>query len=276
MRLAGILILSFLFGACTTKVPIPTTGLQLWLKGDAGVVLNGKTVARWEDQSGHGNDAIQSDSLRQPHFIREALNGLPVLRFDGADDRLALTGSSLISEVSLFVVIKVDSGATGPNPSCPLTFGDQSFEGRCLSVILGPERVRGVLYPPGVMGIGSGRLEQEWVFVAAPDSEVVGHWLNINVMIRRTLWSTSVHINGDGLPLMRRLVNMSIDFPLGNSNASGVGGIGGADNVQMPPGNMDRLVAKCDVAELLLYNTVLPDSTRSRVQRYLAAKYQIP
>ena len=46
-----------------TSCVIPTTGLQLWLRADAGVdTLNG-TVSRWHDQSGNGNDAIQSQCI---------------------------------------------------------------------------------------------------------------------------------------------------------------------------------------------------------------------
>ena len=45
------------------NMEIPTTGLQLWLRADAGVdTLNG-TVSRWHDQSGNGNDAFQADII---------------------------------------------------------------------------------------------------------------------------------------------------------------------------------------------------------------------
>src|SRR5581483_5512798 len=47
---------------------IPTSGLQLWLKADAGITSNGNSgkVSYWADQSGNGNDATQSDSALQP------------------------------------------------------------------------------------------------------------------------------------------------------------------------------------------------------------------
>jgi hypothetical protein len=54
---------------------LPTSDLLLWLKSDTGVdTLNG-TVSRWHDQSGNGNDAIQTDSSRQPLLVSNILNG---------------------------------------------------------------------------------------------------------------------------------------------------------------------------------------------------------
>ena len=104
--------------------PIPTAGLQLWVKADTGLVLNGNAVSKWTDLSGNGNDAIQADTSRQPIVISNGLNQKPVLRFDGVNDRLGLTGTKLLTQISLFIVEKADSGATGPNPYYPIEFGD--------------------------------------------------------------------------------------------------------------------------------------------------------
>ncbi|NLU19240.1 MAG: hypothetical protein GXW89_00890 [Phycisphaerae bacterium] len=82
--------------------PLPTQDLALWLRADAGVVLNGSTVARWSDQSGNNRRATQSASFAQPTVTAGALNGYPVVSFDGLNDYLAfdlpingLTGMSL-------------------------------------------------------------------------------------------------------------------------------------------------------------------------------------
>ena len=39
--------------------------LKLWLKADAGLVLNGASVSTWQDQSGLSNNAVQSTSSSQ-------------------------------------------------------------------------------------------------------------------------------------------------------------------------------------------------------------------
>ena len=53
-------ILSFFVLSTLSFSQIPLSGLQLWLKADYGVTLNGSTVSQWIDQSGNGNDATQS------------------------------------------------------------------------------------------------------------------------------------------------------------------------------------------------------------------------
>jgi hypothetical protein len=52
-------------------------GLQLWLKADEGFSPGG-----WADQSGNGNDATAFGS---PQLIDDGLNGLPVMRYSGAN-----------------------------------------------------------------------------------------------------------------------------------------------------------------------------------------------
>ena len=41
---------------------IPAGGLALWLRGDAGTVLNGAAVTQWSDQSGNNRHATQGTS----------------------------------------------------------------------------------------------------------------------------------------------------------------------------------------------------------------------
>jgi len=61
-----------------------TTGMALWLRADAGVVTNsGGYVSQWTDQSGSGNNAVQSTGANQPLLVANQINGLPVVRFGG-------------------------------------------------------------------------------------------------------------------------------------------------------------------------------------------------
>ena len=52
-------------------------GLQLWLKADEGF-----SPGSWSDQSGNGNDSNANGS---PQLIDDAQNGLPLMRYSGAD-----------------------------------------------------------------------------------------------------------------------------------------------------------------------------------------------
>ncbi|HNX90067.1 MAG TPA: PKD domain-containing protein, partial [Paludibacteraceae bacterium] len=59
-------------------------GLQIWLRADSNVVLNGNKVSHWNDCSGNGNHALQPVAGSQPLIIDSVLNGLPVVNFNGS------------------------------------------------------------------------------------------------------------------------------------------------------------------------------------------------
>ncbi len=99
-------------GILETKVhasPIPPTDLSVWLKSDAGLVVDGSGyVQTWQDQSGQGHHATQSASGIQPLKVDNFWAGRPVVRFDGADDRLQLPTSATLGiqnhDYEMFVV----------------------------------------------------------------------------------------------------------------------------------------------------------------------------
>ncbi|HSK03046.1 MAG TPA: hypothetical protein VK932_17465, partial [Kofleriaceae bacterium] len=81
------------------------TGAHLWLRADAGVVLNGSQVSQWLDQSGNGRNGYMPTVSRQPSFVSGALNGKPVLRFNGAQS-LILENYATPTTFSVFIVGK--------------------------------------------------------------------------------------------------------------------------------------------------------------------------
>ncbi len=91
-----------LMGVPTAPVP----GALYWLKADAGVVESGGSVSAWNDQTANGRNFTQVNGAQQPTLVANALNGLPVVRFDGANtpnnDRLVL--GSATTPQSVFIV----------------------------------------------------------------------------------------------------------------------------------------------------------------------------
>jgi hypothetical protein len=62
-----------------------TGNVRAWLRADEGVVVSGKEVTSWEDQSGYERDALAIEPERRPELV----NGVgprraSALRFDGA------------------------------------------------------------------------------------------------------------------------------------------------------------------------------------------------
>src|SRR5262245_51250340 len=93
--------------------------MRQWLRADSITGLaSGAAVATWMDESGYGNHATQSTGASQPLWRANAINGYPVLEFDGADDYLSadgiaslLTGADLpFTFVQVFRVLTLPSG----------------------------------------------------------------------------------------------------------------------------------------------------------------------
>jgi hypothetical protein len=111
-----------------------TTGLQLWLKADAGVTTNASgVVTNWADQSGMGNDATSPDPTKAPTLQLNAFpNSLPTLRFAGGTRYLTCPNttslSSLGDNVTMLLVIEYDdmnnfrAGITKTMGGLPLPF----------------------------------------------------------------------------------------------------------------------------------------------------------
>lgn len=136
-------------GSCGNRIPglidpkalgsfLPTyiENLSLWLRSDIGaytdagkttLAANGEKVYIWADQSGNGNDSVQSgvDSVK-PEFVTNVVNSYPAIRFDGdAKMRVAsaLTLNGADQPFSLFLVVKADSTAAS---ICVGSFADAS------------------------------------------------------------------------------------------------------------------------------------------------------
>ena len=97
------------FTKSTDFNPKTVSGLQLWLRADAGVV--GQSGDFWADQSGNANHAFQAAGGAIPRLVPNAVNGLPVMRFDGNSDYLQFT-TRLTTIRTVFWVVKEDAAAT--------------------------------------------------------------------------------------------------------------------------------------------------------------------
>ena len=73
-----------------TGPPLEISGLQLWLDASSiSGLTDGAPVGTWSDLSGNAKDATQMGSSR-PTFRTAIINGLPAVRFDGANDSLVV------------------------------------------------------------------------------------------------------------------------------------------------------------------------------------------
>ncbi len=95
---------------------IPSSGLSLWLKADAGVTLSGANVTSWADQSGNGNNATAAGSYRPTFVSTDAqFNNKPSILFDGVGNSFVIPSINfnINSNNSIFVAFRVSDGAGG-------------------------------------------------------------------------------------------------------------------------------------------------------------------
>jgi tetratricopeptide (TPR) repeat protein len=91
---------------------IPSRGLILWLKADAGIETDGEFVSRWADQSEARNDAKPKELSTGPRVTASALRGRPAVLFSGNDDlRLPDGFEDFSAGLSVFAV--------GETPAAP-------------------------------------------------------------------------------------------------------------------------------------------------------------
>jgi hypothetical protein len=139
----------------------PSSGLMVWLNAGSGVQTNSDgTVSSWADESGNGNTATSTtnapyDTLAgtiyatvPPQFVADAVNGQPVLHFNGSNSILTVpdAGTSFLTgDFTSFVVARFSQAwfsfaqmswtKASNNLACPL---DSTFTtGGLLSVYRG-------------------------------------------------------------------------------------------------------------------------------------------
>lgn len=89
-------------------VPLTIPNLVVWLRANTIGLADNDPVSTWTDESGKGNNAVGVDTAR-PLYKTAIQNGLPIVRFDGLNDVLTITGLNTasfsgITEGTLFAV----------------------------------------------------------------------------------------------------------------------------------------------------------------------------
>jgi autotransporter-associated beta strand protein len=116
--LSALLASALLPSAATAFDPTNLTGCVMWLQAASANVqtnpANGR-VSQWNDLSGSGNHATQSDTNRQPLYVESGPNSLPTVYFDmrnynNAYNARLLTGTPLTNACTTYLVARVLDG----------------------------------------------------------------------------------------------------------------------------------------------------------------------
>ena len=228
------------------NAPIPTNGLELWLRGDYGVTADaaGK-VTSW---------AVEGSSLKAeakkpgeaPSLVVGAINGKVAVRFDGEHNMLEVPMSIDAAGSPELTVISVWSSATADKSPLRKLYGaddggydraagidDRAADGSNYTVFAGNK---------GVVGI--------FTFAANTPTLTIENYANkkLNTWVNGAVAKANLDAEYDHM--------VDLFF------------IGGTGRLYNEPW-------KGDLAEMLVYKRSLTDDERKKVEDYLMGKYSV-
>ncbi|MFZ9371230.1 MAG: hypothetical protein ACO25M_05055 [Limnohabitans sp.] len=116
----------------------PTANLVYWLSARQETAFSdGDSVETPTDWSGAGNAPTQATSSRRPTYETNVVNGLPVFRFDGVDDRFDFSGAALDmaknqSGLTVYVVVIPATTTGGQRNMVSISSGISTTQQRAL------------------------------------------------------------------------------------------------------------------------------------------------
>jgi len=242
----------------TAVSPIPTTGLSLWLKADAGVTLSGSNVTAWADQSGNGNNATARTG--NSTFVSSVINGKPILRFDGTANLITndFFAHNYDTPITIIAVSTASASTVfSGNPTARYIYGVTNNGGYDAGLTYGGY---GTETPNFSVGFGISYVSGQDIESSAMGENQVGLSSSIN---SGTL--ISAFLNGDAVGTADPADQS------GGNNSTGAFSIGS----EVTLNEADNFFCTCDIAEIIIYNRAITTPERQQVEAYLNAKYAI-
>ncbi|MBK5286035.1 MAG: PKD domain-containing protein, partial [Bacteroidia bacterium] len=248
------LLIFFLFGqlAVLSQITPPDSiaGLKLWLSADTLVTYNaGNQVSLWQDRSGNNNHCSQSSSPNQPIYVlsEPTLCGKPSVYFNTGS---FLNFSSQIFPVHPFTLFMVVKATYNQNGVVLSTLGGAGHG--IVFMYLASSEMRffsstptaGPNFYDNTLSAGQGLNFSIYSFTTNADSAFAG--------------ANTLYINTQVRPPFSFQLDSTQDSPLTLGGLYPAGGPLGLDG---------------NVAEIILYNGVLADTSRIQVENYLHDKY---
>ncbi len=273
LALFGLLVLSLLWFAPQKAFTLAAAGngpggvgvtdgsstLELWLRADRGVfsqdncttqAANGNSVGCWQDQSGNGAHATNTNNLNQPTLNAGSLNNQSALFFNGLQTDALVSGAITLDQFTIFSVFN-STGADGfvyeQGSNTGTNNGNNLFSGtECSAYIKRDATTSG-------LSLGAGWINSTYAFVTNGYSG-----------------SHSSHsVSKNDLPISANCTYGTNDpvNPMTPVNVNDVVYIGARGGSNLPfTGNL---------TELIFFRESLPDVQKILVENYLSSKYNI-
>jgi hypothetical protein len=220
---------------------IDPKALRLWLKADRAEANNNNPVFSIKNSTDDLIDFAQVSNTPNiaPRLITKAVNSRPVLRFDGIDDFLTSTTTSIHTNNGLSIIVVGKTNNTSNN--------DQTYIGKF--DLVNNER--------------EWRLQNDEFNITSNTRSFENNNTNFNIL--SALWSPTD-------PQLSIAINNNT--PSTNTGSTSITNttepiIVGA-NLQGSTGFLNG-----DIAEILVYNKKLSDSELSKIRTYMNSKYKV-
>ncbi len=200
-------------------------------------------VRRWMDKNLAMNHASQGMPEHQPLFIKDAINGMPAIRFDGASDFLNVSGSLVDGDDSTVFALVTDQAPDGHREIISNWSGRDNNS--VSSYFVGMTNENGLRFSDAVSGVGEIRDRQSPFLITATNGR-----------------------HGVAIYQQQRLVFQQ-ENPIPSRRLDTPWVIG-------QQGNINGEYWKGDIAYLLVFNEQLSSGSRALIQDFLIERYQLP
>lgn len=213
-----------------------------WHDANSMSLTNGQSVTTFTDKSGNSNDIVQINTLKKPIFTTGAINGLPVLRFDGANDFMESGANALLDAANITYFVVYDKA--------PLE--SQSF-----------------------VGANYTSQQRKWASYCNSNNNFI-----YNVQYSPTLkWSrfndlnTATFLSHHITPVNSRSWRQGVSGNLRTATFTTPSGHQNTTIGRLPDATNDGSCLNGDIAEVFIFNQVVNDLERIMIENYLGAKY---
>ncbi len=101
----------------TVAPPVtPVPALTTWFQADAiSGLTDGSSISNWPDATGNDDNAIQGNSSQRPTFVTGAINGLPAVRFNSANQTYLSFARPVAGDFTILCVFQSSQGLGSGN-----------------------------------------------------------------------------------------------------------------------------------------------------------------
>jgi hypothetical protein len=228
------------------NAPVPANGLQLWLRGDYGVVTDAEgKVTSWAVE-GSQVKAEAKAAAELPSVAAKAVNGKNAIRFDGDHNMLEVPISiDAVASPELTVISVWSSATADTSPLRKLYGADDGGYDRAAGI--DSRASDGSNY---TVFAGSGGVAGVFTFAANTANLTIENYANkkLNTWVNGAAAKSNIDAEYDHMPAHLY-----------------IGGTGHSYTESW----------KGDIAEMLIYKRTLTDEERKKVEDYLGAKYGV-